>query len=597
MWGMMERSARSTTSRPRLDHRFTLRERLRGYRLPVGVNPSLRHYQRAWLATDVTAGVTVGALTIPSALGYAEVAGLPPVFGLYAAMVPMVGVRLLVAAGRVIWCSGHGVFAAMIGATLAPLAAGSPERAVALAPVLALLVGGLFLVFGLALVGFLAKILSRPLLSGFMTGLAIAILVGQLPKLLGISVDADTTIPKLVETIRELGDTRLWSLVLGGTTVVLSLVIGRLQPRLPAAVLLLLVGAGLVAFFAWQQHGVAVVGDIPTGLPPLDVPDVTWNDVGHLFPGALALAVLGFADAVLQSRPTPSRPATRSTPTATWWGSAWPTWPARSPAATPSAPVPPLRGRAGGWRPQFARTHRGCRRHRLGVAGVRTGDREHARARPRRGRHRRCAAPHELGEIRQLWPHRRPEVVVAVAALGGCRGDGRARRCGDRPRLVARELHAPGGVAPRRRPRPPARPARVGRRPPGAVPVPGLLIYRFDAPLFFATRRSSATGCCPGACVQPAPRWLLVHASAIGELDVTATDTLRRSLQPTSTSRASPSLSPANMPGYATPSASRPPSCCPGRCTPPSAKQSTPSVPTWAPPCRRPAERASLVRQ
>ena len=88
----------------------------------------------------------------------------------------------------------------------------------ALAPVLALLVGGLFLVFGLARVGFLANFLSRPLLSGFMTGLAITILVGQLPKLLGISVDADATIPKLVETIRELGDTELWSLVLGGTT-------------------------------------------------------------------------------------------------------------------------------------------------------------------------------------------------------------------------------------------------------------------------------------------------------------------------------------------------------------------------------------------
>ena len=120
-----------------------------------------------------------------------------------------------------------------------------------------------------------------------MTGLAITILVGQLPKLLGLSVDADTTIAKLVETVRELGDTELLSLVLGGTTVVLSLVIGRLQPRLPAAVLLLLIGAGLVAVFALEKKGVALVGDIPTGLPHLDVPDVTLSDVRQMFPGAL----------------------------------------------------------------------------------------------------------------------------------------------------------------------------------------------------------------------------------------------------------------------------------------------------------------------
>ena len=260
---------------PPPDHRFTLRERLRGYRAPIGLNPSLRHYQRAWLVTDVAAGVTVGALTIPSALGYAEVAGLPPVYGLYAAMVPMV-VFALVGSSRHLVLGPDGAFAALIGATLAPLAAGSQERAVALAPVLALLVGGLFLVFGLARVGFLANFLSRPLLSGFMTGLAITILVGQLPRLLGISVDADATIPKLIETIQELGDTELWSLVLGGTTLVFALVIGRLQPRLPAAVLLLLIGAGLVAVFALEKHGVGVVGDIPTGLPPVEVPD------GHL---------------------------------------------------------------------------------------------------------------------------------------------------------------------------------------------------------------------------------------------------------------------------------------------------------------------------
>jgi Sulfate permease family len=328
---------------PAPDHRFTLRERLRGYRLPIGLNPSLRHYRRAWLATDAAAGVTVGALTIPSALGYAEVAGLPPVYGLYAAMVPMV-VFALVGSSRHLVLGPDGAFAALIGATLAPLAAGNEARAVTLAPVLAFLVGGLFLVFGLARVGFLANFLSRPLLSGFMTGLAITILVGQLPKLLGLSVDADTTISKLVETVRELGDTELLSLVLGGTTVVLSLVIGRLQPRLPAAVLLLLIGAGLVAVFALEKKGVALVGDIPTGLPPLDVPDVTLSDVRQMFPGPWPSPCSGSPTPCCSLVAMPSRLATASIPTVTSWGSVWPTWPARSPAATRSAPAPPAPG-------------------------------------------------------------------------------------------------------------------------------------------------------------------------------------------------------------------------------------------------------------
>ena len=404
---------------PPPDQRFTLRERLRGYRAPIGLNPSLRHYQRAWLGTDVAAGVTVGALTIPSALGYAEVAGLPPVYGLYAAMVPMV-VFALVGSSRHLVLGPDGAFAALIGATLAPLAAGNQVRAVALAPVLALLVGALFLVFGLARVGFLANFLSRPLLSGFMTGLAITILVGQLPRLLGISVDADATIPKLIETIQELGDTEPWSLVLGGTTLVFALVIGRLQPRLPAAVLLLLIGAGLVAVFALEKHGVGVVGEIPTGLPPVEVPEVTWNDMRQMFPGALALAVLGFADAVLQSRRYAEQARYDVDPNrdlvglgvANLAGSFASGYPVGASASRSGAAL------AGGGRSSL-----------VPIVGavvialvllVFAPVIEHMPVPVLAGVVIAAALRiMSFGEIRQLWPHRRPELVVAVAALVG----------------------------------------------------------------------------------------------------------------------------------------------------------------------------------
>ncbi len=514
---------------PAPDHRFTLRERLRGYRLPIGLNPSLRHYRRAWLATDAAAGVTVGALTIPSALGYAEVAGLPPVYGLYAAMVPMV-VFALVGSSRHLVLGPDGAFAALIGATLAPLAAGSEARAVTLAPVLALLVGGLFLLFGLARIGFLANFLSRPLLSGFMTGLAISILVGQLPKLLGLSVDADTTISKLVETVRELGDTELWSLVLGGTTVVLSLVIGRVQPRLPAAVLLLLIGAGLVAVFALEKKGVALVGDIPTGLPPVNVPDVTLNDVRQMFPGALALAVLGFADAVLQSRRYAEQARYDVDPNrdlvglgvANLAGSFASGYPVGASASRSGAAL------ASGGRSSlvpivgalvialvllvFAPVIENMPVPVL--AGV------------------VIAAALRLmswGEIRQLWPYRRPELVVAVAALVGVVVTG-----------VLTGVAIALGLSLVNFMRRAASPhdAVLGRRPDrpgwgdvllGAEPEPGLLVYRFDAPLFFANAQVFRDRVLAlVAASEPTPRWLLVHASAIGELDVTATDTLRR---------------------------------------------------------------------
>jgi SulP family sulfate permease len=500
-----------------------------GYRAPIGLNPSLRHYQRSWLMTDVAAGVTVGALTIPSALGYAEVAGLPPVYGLYAAMVPMV-VFALVGSSRHLVLGPDGAFAALIGATLAPLAAGNQERAVALAPVLALLVGGLFLVFGLARVGFLANFLSRPLLSGFMTGLAITILVGQLPRLLGISVDADATIPKLIETIQELGDTELWSLVLGGTTLGFALVIGRLQPRLPAAVLLLLIGAGLVAVFALEKHGVGVVGDIPTGLPPVEVPAVTWTDMRQMFPGALALAVLGFADAVLQSRRYAEQARYEVDPNrdlvglgvANLAGSFASGYPVGASASRSGAAL------AGGGRSSL-----------VPIVGavvialvllVFAPVIEHMPVPVLAGVVIAAALRiMSFGEIRQLWPHRRPELVVAVAALVGVVVTGVltgvAIALGLSLVNFMRRAAAPHDAVLGRRPDRPGW-GDVRR---GAVSVPGLLIYRFDAPLFFANAQvfRDRVLALVAAC-EPAPRWLLVHASAIGEMDVTATDTLRR---------------------------------------------------------------------
>ncbi len=482
------------------------------------------------MTSDLSAGVTVGALTIPSALGYAEVAGLPPVFGLYAAMVPMV-VFALLGSSRHLVLGPDGAFAAMIGAALLPVAGLDQARAVQLAPVLALLVGGLFLLFGLLRIGFLANFLSRPLLSGFMTGLAITIVVGQLPKVLGISVDADSTIAKAAEIIRELGDTEGWSLLLGSTTIVLALVLAKVQPRLPSAVLLLLVGAGLVAVLALERRGVATVGDIPTGLPPVGVPDVTYSDVTGLLPGALALAVLGFADAVLQSRRYAEEARYETDPNrdlvglgvANLAGSFASGYPVGASASRSSASL------AGGGRSSLVSI--------VGAVVIALtllvfGPVIEEMPLPVLAGVVIAAALRLMtwGEIRALWSTRRPEFFVAIAALVGVvlTGvlTGVAIALGLSLVNFMRRASAPHDAVLGRRPGVPGW-HDVARHP--TTTVPGLLVYRFDAPLFFANAqvfRDRVRALIDAT--EPTPQWLVVHASAITELDVTATDTLRR---------------------------------------------------------------------
>ncbi len=292
----------------------------------------------------------------------------------------------------------------------------------------------------------------------------------------------------------------------------------------------MLIGAGLVAVFALEKRGVALVGDIPTGLPPLDVPKVTWHDVGQLFPGALALAVLGFADAVLQSRRYAEQARYEVDPNrdlvglglANLAGSVASGYPVGASASRSGAAL------AGGGRSSlvpivgavvialvllvFAPVIENMPVPVL--AGV------------------VIAAALRLmtwGEIRRLWPHRRPELVVAVAALAGVvlTGvlTGVAIALGLSLANFMRRAASPhDAVLGRRSDRPGWGDVRWG-----AEPEPGLLVYRFDAPLFFANAQVFRDRVLAlVAASEPTPRWLLVHASAIGELDVTATETLRR---------------------------------------------------------------------
>jgi high affinity sulfate transporter 1 len=273
---------------PLLQRAIPVAKELPGYRAPTA-------------RRDLLAGVTVAALAIPSAMAYAELAGLPAVAGLYALLLPTVAYAFL-GSSRQLIVGPEGSLSALVAAAVLALAtAGSPE-ALELAGAMALLVAACFLIARVFRLGWLADYLSRPVLVGYIHGVAVVLIVGQLGKLTGIDVDAGDPIPQLVELGREIGDVSAPTLAVGAAALALLLTARYLTPRLPAA-LVVVIGA-IVASKALglDEHGVAVVGDIPAGLPDLRVPSPPWEDVVALAPAAAGLFLVSFADEVLTAR-------------------------------------------------------------------------------------------------------------------------------------------------------------------------------------------------------------------------------------------------------------------------------------------------------
>ncbi len=267
----------------------------------IPVAKELPGYRTPTARRDLLAGVTVAALAIPSAMAYAELAGLPAVAGLYALLLPTLAYAFL-GSSRQLIVGPEGSLSALVAAAVLALAtAGSPE-AVELAGAMALLVAACFLIAWLLRLGGLADYLSRPVLVGYIHGVAVVLIVGQLGKLTGIDVEAGDPLPQLVELGREIGDISAATFAVGVTALLLLIPARYVMPRLPAA-LIVVIGA-IVASKALglDEHGVAIVGDIPAGLPELSVPSPPWEDVVTLAPAAAGLFLVSFADEVLTAR-------------------------------------------------------------------------------------------------------------------------------------------------------------------------------------------------------------------------------------------------------------------------------------------------------
>jgi SulP family sulfate permease len=267
----------------------------------IPVSGELSRYRFPKARKDLVAGVTVAALALPSAMAYAEVAGLSPVQGLYTLLLPAV-VYVLLGSSRQLIVGPEGSISTLVAVSVLPLAtAGSPQAA-ELAAMLALLVA---VCFGLAWVlrlGWIADYFSRPVLVGYIHGVAVVLVVGQLGKLLGLSIEARDPLRQLWEGLGELGDVDGATLALSAIALAVLLGLRFLMPKLPAA--LLVVVLAIVASWALdlQAHGVAVVGEIPAGLPSFALPSPALDDVLALVPAAIGIFLVSFADEILTAR-------------------------------------------------------------------------------------------------------------------------------------------------------------------------------------------------------------------------------------------------------------------------------------------------------
>ncbi|WP_036566808.1 SulP family inorganic anion transporter [Nocardia sp. BMG51109] len=257
---------------------------------------SLHGYRRPWLRADVLAGLTVWAVLVPEALAYASIAGVPPVVGLYAA-VPALVLYALAGSSRHLVVGPMSATAALSAAIVTPLAGADGGHYIALSTALAVATGLMGLVAGAVRLGFVASFISEPVLKGFIVGLALTIIVGQVPKLLGIDKHDGNFFEQAWGVLTDLGETHWRTLLVGLLSLIVVMGFKRWLPLVPGSLLAVVLGIGAVAVFDLDDKGVDIVGHIDSGLPSLGLPGgVDFHDYLDLLGPAVGVLLIGFAE-------------------------------------------------------------------------------------------------------------------------------------------------------------------------------------------------------------------------------------------------------------------------------------------------------------
>jgi high affinity sulfate transporter 1 len=492
----------------------------------------LSSYQRNWLSKDLVAGLVLTALLVPQGMAYAELAGLPPITGLYTSILCLVAYAVF-GPSKILVLGPDSSLGPMIAATIVPLVAanGDPQRAIALASMLALLVGVMTVLAGVAKLGFIADLLSKPTQIGYMNGLALTIFVGQLPKLFGFSVDADGLIPETAGFAEGLanGEMVAAALAIGLLGLVLMAALQRLVPKLPAVLVAVVVSILAANAFNLADHGVSLVGPLPQGFPPFTLPSVPLSDLALLVAGAVGIAVVSLTDTISTSSAFAARAGQEVDGD-------------REMIGIGAANI------AAGFFQGFP----------VSTSGSRTAVAEQAGAKTQvtglvgalaitlmllvaPGLLRNLPQPTlaavvitaslSLADIPgtvRLWRQRRTEFTLSMAAFAG------VALLGVLPGIAIAVALSIGNVF--RRAWWPHQtvlgrvPGVPGYRDVGSYPdaerLPGCVLFRFDAPLFFANARTFREQIRRLARSEPTPRWIVVAAEPITDVDTTAADML-----------------------------------------------------------------------
>jgi SulP family sulfate permease len=487
-------------------------------------------YQRGFLRGDVLAGVTVTAYLVPQVMAYAEVAGLPAVAGLWAAVASLAAYALL-GSSRQLSVGPESTTALMTAAAVGAVAASGTTAYAEFAAALALVVAALCVLGWLGGLAFLADLLSRPVLVGYMAGVAGIMVVSQLGKLTGMEVDADGFVQEIGYVLRHLDQVEVPTLVLALVTLAVMLVGSAVWPRAPMALVGMVGAAAAVALFDLQDHGVSVIGDIPAGLPLPSFPSVGLDGFVEILPAALGVAFVGFTDNILTARAFGTRHheevdakrellALGGANVAAGLMQGFPV----SSSGSRTAIIDAVGGRT-----QLAGV---CSLLSTVLAVVALGPLLAAFPSAALGAVVVYAAVRlvDVPEFRRFGRFRRSELLIALATTAAVLVVGVlpgvlvaiGLSVADLMRRVARPHDAVQGFVP----------DLAGMHDvddyPTATVLPGLVVYRYDSPLFFANAedfRARAVAAFESA--EPPARWFVLNTEAVSEVDVTAVDRLR----------------------------------------------------------------------
>jgi high affinity sulfate transporter 1 len=495
---------------------------------------TLRSYRRSWLAHDLVAGIVLTALLVPAGMGYAEASGLPAIYGLYATIVPLVAYAIA-GPSRILVLGPDSSLAPLIAAAVLPLAAGSEAQAVALAGMLAVLSGLLCMLAGLARFGFVADLLSKPVRYGYMNGIALTVLLSQLPKLLGFSIDADGVIPETRALVRGVADGKMntAALTIGVACLVVILACKRWRPRIPG-VLVAVVGAtaAVGVFDLAHRYHLAVVGPLPKGLPSFQLPDVSADHLQALVAGAVGIALVSFADTSVLSRTFAIRGGYRVNPNqelvalgaanlaaGLFQGFSVSSSSSRTPVAEAAGAKTQVTGLVGALAIAlmllfFPNLVQNLPDSALAAVVITA-----------------AIGLIEAAGVRKLFRVRRAEFAVSIACFLGVAVFGVIEGI-----FIAVALALLDFLRRAWRPYD----AVLGRvddlkgyhdvtRYPEARRIPGLVLFRWDAPLFFANAEVFSDHVRLAVASSPTPaRWVVVAAEPVTDLDTTAADVLQQ---------------------------------------------------------------------